>query len=210
VEDCQCKYVDDFVDCVPLPTCEPGGNFVDVNGKIYGRAAWPEPDEMSAVGLFEGAWFRTKGAYRPELRCRMRSDDDVEPGEQETTRFCKVCREALTLEVVSNTGSAAAWAPPNLVPLELSKDAADLLFSVTLHVPASPSHDIAVLAWAIDGQLQPGQTGLQFMLDPASLTANVPHEIAVTILDQSPFVHPGYAEGQARLEQTIAWSVTTH
>ncbi len=204
-EDCQCKYADDFLDCVPLPTCEPGGNFVDVDGKIYGRVEWPEPDEMTTVGLFEGAWFRTKGAYRPELRCRMRSDDDVQPGQAETPRFCKVCREALTLEVVSNTGSAALISPPNAEPIARPAAGGNVAFEVALHSPTDPGHAIEIDSWEVDALVQPGQTGLQFNLDPSGFLPGSQHEVAVNIRDVSPFVHANFVAGQARLAQRIAW-----
>lgn len=207
VEDCQCSYTADYVDCVPLPSCEPGGNFVAGDGKIYGRMAWPEPSEETPVGLYEGAWFRSKGAYRPELRCRMRSDDDVEPGEAETPRFCKVCREALTLEIVSNTGSATAWSPPNNAPLNVGVDDADLAFSVLLHAPATPGHLIEVLRWEIDGMVQGGETGTSLVVDPGIFATNTQHEIAVVLADRSPFVLANYVDGQARLQQRIAWAL---
>lgn len=63
------------------------------------------------VGLFEGSNYRRKGAYRPELRCRMRSDDDVEPGLQETPLFCRVCRENLVAQRLLRAGNVARAHP---------------------------------------------------------------------------------------------------
>lgn len=206
-EDCQCSYAADFMDCVPLPTCEPGGNFVDVDGKIYGRLEWPEPDELTTVGLFEGAWFRTKGAYRPELRCRMRSDDDVQPGEAETPRFCKVCREALTLEVVSNAGSAASVSPANDTPVPVANAGGNVIFGVGLHVPATPEHMIEVVSWEVDAQTVANEHDVTFSFDPSGYLPGTEHEVAITLRDLSPFVHPNFVEGQARLLQRIAWQV---
>ena len=205
--ECQCEDTADYPECTPLPTCEPDGNFVAPDGKIYGRAAWPEPSEDSPVGLFEGAWFRSKGAYRPELRCRMRSDDDVEPGGNETPRFCKVCREALNLEIVDNTGCAAAWSPSTTQPLVLQASDPPAEFNVALHTPAREDHEIEIVAWQINGIDQPGAFSPTFQVDPANLEANAVHTVSVTLGDRSPFVHPDYAAGQQRLTQLLTWTL---
>ncbi|TFH38333.1 MAG: peptidase M64 [Bacteroidia bacterium] len=50
----------------------------------------PTPAEdiySSSVGLFEGGGYSAKGIFRPQLDCRMKSN--------EATEFCKVCQDAL-------------------------------------------------------------------------------------------------------------------
>lgn len=204
---CQCGLEEDFVDCVPLPTCEPGGNFVTEDGAIYGRSTWPEPGESTTVGLYEGAWFRTKGAYRPELRCRMRSDDDSEPDTDNTPKFCKVCREALNLAIADDTGNVLESTPPTGIPLSLANTGSELMFSIELRVPASLDHIVEVEAWHVDGVLRPGETDLAFTLDVSGLEGDPPHTVSVTTVDRSPFVLENYAEGQARLRQITIWSL---
>lgn len=203
-EACQCGDAETAVDCIPLPTCEPGGNFVDGEGRIYGRAAWPEPSEDTPVGLYEGAWFRTKGAYRPELRCRMRSDDDVEPGGQETTHFCKVCREALTLAILADTGIVERAVPgpeyPQFFPPE-----SGLVFQVLDRAFANPSHRV-MATWEVDGVQQPLQSPAYFF-DASDYSPGSTHELAVTVYDPSPFVHPDNAAGQEALHQRITWTI---
>lgn len=45
------------------------------------------PEYDNTVGVFEGAFYNTKGFYRPQRNCAMRSSG--------TKRFCKVCEAAI-------------------------------------------------------------------------------------------------------------------
>jgi len=208
--ECQCGPAPlSQAECVPLPTCEPGGDFIDADGKIYGRSEWPEPaDAGSIIGLYEGAKYRQKGAYRAELRCRMRSDDDVYPGDPETPRFCTVCREALVMEFLARSGLAASATPDPSAPVLLATDAGMTAFEVVPHTFPTPGHEVEVLAWAVDGIEQLNETGLSFALDAQTLEAGVEHTVTLTLRDNTPWVHPAFAAGQAAVTKAVTWSVT--
>ncbi|MBI1319576.1 MAG: hypothetical protein GC168_11605 [Candidatus Hydrogenedens sp.] len=208
VTECQCGPVPEMPgDCVPLPTCEPGGDFIDVDGKIYGRTEWPEPvAEDSPVGLFEGAKYRQKGAYRAELRCRMRSDDDVYPGDAETPRFCTVCRESLVTQFILHAGLITGASPDPGEPLLLANDTGIIGLEVAL--AAFATHAPEIVSWAVDDVVQPGTPGAVFQLDAQTLTAGVAHSIVMTLRDPTPWVHPEFEAGQEAVTQTITWTVT--
>lgn len=206
--DCQCTHAPQLeTDCVPLPTCEPDGDFVDVDGKLYGRIAWPEPGAFpSVVGLFEGAKYRRKGAYRPELRCRMRSDDDVEPGLQETLLFCRVCRENLVAQILSRAGNMARATPDPAEEIQVPLGGAALDFVVVLHAPVGGEHAPVVQGWGVDGADVPGATGLSLQRTPAQLGVGA-HTVSVTVANPTPWIHPEFAAGQAMAEQTVTWNI---
>jgi hypothetical protein len=42
--------------------------------------------DADLIGVYEGAWYRECGVFRPAGRCRMRT------GFQDTIPFCHVCR----------------------------------------------------------------------------------------------------------------------
>jgi hypothetical protein len=192
-------------DCVPLLTCEPDGDYVAPDGKLYGRIAWPEPGVFpSVVGMIEGGKYRRKGAYRPELRCRMRSDDDVEPGLQETPLFCRVCREHLIAQMLLRAGNVASASPDTAAPLT---GAGPHVLSITLHGPAAVEHRPVVLEWRVDGAAVPGETGLSLEVDPAALGVGE-HVVSVVTRNPTPWVHPGFALGQEAVSQETAWTVT--
>jgi hypothetical protein len=206
---CQCgpSPVDEL-GCVPLATCEPDGDFVAQDGKLYGRLAWPEPGAFpSVVGLFEGAKYRRKGAYRPELRCRMRSDDDVEPGQPETPLFCRVCRENLVARIIERSGNVANATPSPGTPLFLSPLDAPVQFSIVLHAPLEQEHAPIVNAWRVDGSPEDGAMGTTLQIDPGQLSLG-DHTVEVETVCPTPWVHPNFIEGQASLRQVIAWQVT--
>lgn len=206
---CQCAPApEDELDCVAVPTCEPGGDFVAENGKLYGRAAWPEPGAFpSVVGLFEGSKYRRKGAYRPELRCRMRSDDDVEPGQTRTPLFCRVCRETLITQIFQYAGNVARAVPDPGVGVEFEgNEGAE--FSVVLHGPAPEAHTPTVLRWELDGVPIPGAQGLTYSLDADQLTPGNDHILSVVVGNPTPWIHPAFEPGQAAANQTVEWTVT--
>lgn len=206
VTTCQCAPAPVLeTDCVPLLTCEPDGDYVAPDGKLYGRIAWPEPGAFpSVVGLFEGSKYRRKGAYRPELRCRMRSDDDVEPGLQETPLFCRVCREHLIAQMLLRAGNVATATPDPATP---RTGAGPHLLAITLHGPAAPEHTPVVQEWRIDGVPIPNETGLSLQLNPDSLSAG-DHTVSVITRNPTPWLHPGFTLGQEAATQTLSWTVT--
>lgn len=205
--DCQCGPLPAMeLDCLPLPACEPDGDYVAQDGKLYGRIAWPEPGAWpSVVGLFEGAKYRRKGCYRPELRCRMRSDDDVEPGLQETRLFCRVCRENLIAQMVLRAGNVRAVSPGPAQPLVL-EDGAQATLEIALHAFEDAQHQPEVLEWRVDGGVVPGAVGTSLLLQADDLSVGN-HTVSVTTHNPTPWVHPGWASGQQAMRQVIAWEV---
>jgi len=47
----------------------------------------PEEKYRNVTGLFEGAGYSAKGIFRPEMKCRMKSNS--------SKGYCSVCREAI-------------------------------------------------------------------------------------------------------------------
>lgn len=53
------------------------------------------PDLEPFVGVFEGAFYRPRGFFRPQMRCKMRSMDEP---------FCAVCRDVIGRRLSGFTG----------------------------------------------------------------------------------------------------------
>lgn len=203
-DNCQCELPPmNDQSCVPLPTCEPGGDVIDANG-IYGRLEWPEPgDADSIVGLYEGAKYRHKGAYRPELRCRMRSIDDVPERELITPHFCTVCREALVEAILRESGSAAQATPDPSAPVAAP---GSVQFQIVLHEKTSETEAPELLGWSVDGGplTHPGEA--TFTLNTGALSTGT-HKVSVSLHDSTPWIHPMNEAGQQAATQTISWEV---
>ncbi len=112
-----CAYCEPY-EGKPCGTPPTGGNTVPIPTRSTiaygstdcggGNILWPEPnnttlDKRPWLGLYEGAYYRQRGKYRSELRCRMRSSNDVVGGGN-TRHFCKVCREQLVLKTMQFAG----------------------------------------------------------------------------------------------------------
>jgi hypothetical protein len=196
---CGCEYLQSNCD-TPLPTCEanaagdlasnghvatlgtPTGCPNPVVTNITGRAIWPEPRHPDAkVGLYEGAYRRWWGAYRPQLRCRMRSGDDTELGSNNTTQFCVVCRENLTLQILASSTNALREKPVNeTVSYSIGEN---VTFEVK--VPGFGLGPGAQVTWRLDGN-QIAVGGYSLILDTSSLSGT--HSLSVSIVDTTDWV----------------------
>jgi hypothetical protein len=207
--DCQCGPIPvDPMDCVPVPTCEPDGNLI-INNVIYGRPEWPEPGDPAAViGLFEGAKYRTKGCYRAELRCRMRSDDDTPPGEDDTPHFCTVCRERLVMEFVTIAGLSRATTPAATDPVIITPGDPPLDFTIEPHTFPGMDHAVELVEWQLDATPVPGETGFTISIDPQELTPDTAYTLTAVLRDHTPWVHPDFEAGQAAVQKNITWNLS--
>jgi hypothetical protein len=157
-----------------------------------------DPGFAAAVGLFEGARYRTTGMYRPRQHCLMR-----ELG----TGFCEVCRQAFVLRLYQGGwGVPAAGvdpidpgseSPPPGPVLVAAGESLDL--GVGLLRPAtSPA---LVVTWLVDGEPIAGATGDHLEWTP-------PHaglfRVQLTVSDATGFVDPPSAVPESRRE----WDVT--
>ncbi len=64
-----------------------------------------------------------------------------------------------------------------------------------------------MVAWKVDGVVQPNETQTQFTLETATVDDGLSHTVEALTADRTAFVLPNYAAGQARLLQTVAWEL---
>lgn len=144
----------------------------------------------SAVGLFEGSMYRTKGWYRPHNNSLMRN----------LNRPCgQVNREQFVLQYYSRVSPVDSWLPTALnrsVP-----DYGDLSFSVSPMMPSGAS--ALSVAWKVDGIARPDLTGTGMTINSETL-GNGAHTVAATVSDPTPFVR---LDPSNLLNDTITWSL---
>ncbi|MCC6145496.1 MAG: hypothetical protein IT368_16945 [Candidatus Hydrogenedentes bacterium] len=249
--DCQCQSYSPG-NCLHLPTCETGGD-VDISGRHYGHGGkwliplsstdaiswppppsatlvvepWPEPSDIGAVvGLYEGGAYKPERAYRPMLRCRMRSDDDVAyvvakvisdtPNpyvEQQvayigvrTMEFCPVCREALTAKILEAAGVALGFSPAQeeIVPVS----GLDSVFSVQLPGFPTQGHSVSVISWRKNDVVIPGSQGLTQLAIPGDTLA-ADDVIGVTLVDNTGWILPDNPQqpGYDTVQEQLQWRV---
>jgi hypothetical protein len=144
------------------------------------------------VGLFEGAHYHTKGWYRPQLDCAMRSQG---------TPFCEVCSEALILSVYREVRPVDAVIPPSTNISVAANDS--LAFGLSLVEPATLAHQVQ---WFADGAALANATNRDLSLPPGSLGPG-PHLISARVADKTPAVR---TDPDSLLSQTITWSVSVN
>ncbi|HDZ41514.1 MAG TPA: peptidase M64 [Bacteroidetes bacterium] len=64
-----------------------GSKWKDMTDRNIPTPTPPAHEYRDKIGLFEGGGYSAKGIYRPQIDCRMKSN--------EADSFCRVCREAL-------------------------------------------------------------------------------------------------------------------
>ncbi|NOZ86929.1 MAG: hypothetical protein GXP49_11820 [Deltaproteobacteria bacterium] len=146
------KLTDEYEDPYPgYPACgadcpEPNATTKTERSEIK-WSAWidqstplPTPETSSyasAVGIFEGCRYQSKGVYRPKLTCKMRALNSP---------FCEVCKEALALHIY-NKVDPIDWVKPENDPIINTEDVVE--FQVAHPVPGTGSMDVE---WLIDGK----------------------------------------------------------
>ncbi len=159
------------------------------------------PDDVAfaaAVGLFEGARYRTTGMYRPRRHCLMR-----ELG----TGFCEVCRQAFVLRLYQGGwGVPAAGVdpidpgsespPPGSVPA-VANQALD--FRVRLVRPtATPA---LAVSWWVDGEPIADAVGDSLAWTPSHVGL---FHVELAVYDATGFVGPQIAVPVSRREWDVA------
>lgn len=131
------------------------------------------PQYAAVIGLFEGAYYRDTGWFRPKLDCKMRVLG---------VDFCEVCAEALVkskYEVISPIESfSPAAASIALVGTE----------SVSLSiVPLQPATHALSVQWHINGTAVNGATSPSFLVSGPAL-GNGRHQVKVKVVDNTSMV----------------------
>lgn len=122
-----------------------------------------------AVGLYRGALHRSRFLYRPSEICRMR--DTREP-------FCPVCCEALVLRLSEKA-----------MPFTLRKTRIDRE-RWRIEVPSIQA-PYARVRWYLDGSPRTNGDGLRSVTISRDDLSWGDHQVAVEVLDASPFVRNG-------------------
>ncbi len=152
----------------------------------------PETAEYdAAVGLFEGAMYRTKGWYRPHNNSVMRS----------LNRPCgAVNREQFVLGYYARVspldGCSPAPANRNVTAMER------LVFTVTPKVP--DGSEPLVTSWKIDGVEQYDAGGNVFTTVSENL-GNGRHTVTATVRDPTAFVR---LDPAGLLDDSVTWMLT--
>lgn len=176
----------------PNTTRETNRDFIKWRLWISPEAPVPTPETFSyqdVVGLFEGAYFRPTGWYRPKFDCRMRNL--AQP-------FCDVCREThlLTIYTLLETIHGSTPADNNVtVPgggeLELRVDT------------VQPTPDSLVFTWTVNGATNIAFNGNNFLASFATLGTGT-HLVRVNVVDATSFVRN---DRLGKLSQSRSWLV---
>lgn len=165
-----------------------------IKWKAWIDEATPVPTPVSGlywdtVGLFEGAHYHTKGWYRPQLNCAMRSVG---------VPFCRVCSEALVLSFYQNVRPIDGWLPveTNLV----SSSGEPLSLEVQLVSPTSHALEVQ---WALNGLPIPEATATTLTISPQELGEGT-HELEALVRDPTSRVR---TDPENLLEQSVHWQV---
>lgn len=149
----------------------------------------PTPDtgtHTGHLGLFEGAYYRNGGIYRPRHDCRMRSLNEG---------FCEVCSEALVRGVYGRVRPIDAAFPASPVVLEAGATA-----TLSLTHPV-PSPNTLQVRWTVDGVTVPG-SGDRLDLQAQDLKPGT-HEVQAQLVDATALVR----QGREALAQVHRWTV---
>jgi hypothetical protein len=156
----------------------------------------PTPDtpaNANTVGLFQGANYQTKGWYRPQHDCMMRTLG---------TPFCAVCSEALVKAICQKAGVLDSFTPAtnriitctNLQPLQF-----------TLVQPQPMTHDLTN-QWYVNGLPAHDATNKDFTLWPAQYT-NGSYTLQVSVHDPTTLVK---ADPSNYLTGSLTWKLNVN
>ncbi|MFH0962566.1 MAG: M64 family metallopeptidase [Planctomycetota bacterium] len=159
--------------------------------------AWFPPDTVvrvnssPGVGLWEGAYFRRRGVFRPAAFCRMRDF---------TGDFCPVCVEVLVLRFHERVHMIEAVDPPDpLGDARIDVASPGLTFSV--RTPWAGGLRFGS-RWSFDGVEQPrSRDSDRFSVVPQESLVG-PHELSVQVYDDTPFVR---TDPSGLCAQTHVW-----
>jgi hypothetical protein len=219
---CQCEHP---AARIPLPTCIPVDTEYFFRRNCRGHWLWPEPHDIAAqVGLYEGGLYWQRGVYRPMLRCRMRSYQDVAVDhvdnvnhEDLTRQFCWVCREALVRKILMS--STTIWdVDPDNAP-----NTGVQAFSVTYHRPLESELEVEWKYYAKDAQGEYEEVNSQVVSVVAGIggdthTVNVDADVydkikvSVTDLndavsDPNGLVHPDHPDRDSFMVTEHEWLI---
>ncbi|MHB8339454.1 MAG: T9SS type A sorting domain-containing protein [Ignavibacteriaceae bacterium] len=149
----------------------------------------PTPNSYSnVIGLFEGAVFTSKGAYRPKLNCKMRALNFP---------FCEVCLEQHVKTMFSYL---------NLIESELPDSLNTTLFTNTksnfiINILQTGLPDISTI-WKLDNAVIAVDTA-SIELDGSALAVGK-HNLSVTVAHSSPFVRN---DPDKLLQSSFSWKI---
>ncbi len=133
----------------------------------------PTPESITdRIGLFEGAGYSSVGIYRPKHNCKMRSL---------SAPYCEICTEAIVRSLYRVVRPVDNWGPlePEITVIDQP---------LTLWIEALPVADGTFdIAWEVDGERIDNDGALNFMLNPATLSAGT-HTVRVWFKDTTPLV----------------------
>ncbi len=194
------RLADEYESSIPSPPSGGGPNVTQetirtqIKWRTWILESTPVPTpEISTyndvVGLFEGAYYRTTGWYRPKLNCMMRSL---------SMPFCEVCKEELVKSVYGLLRPIESFLP-STVSFSL-RDSQTTTLSVLVLDPAS--HDMRI-QWYVDGVHRTTATSPQFVASPRNLGIG-PHTVKVVVWDTTTMVRN---DPSGRLRDSTSWSI---
>lgn len=149
----------------------------------------PTPDtgmHSAHLGLFEGAYYRDGGVFRPRHACRMRSLNDG---------FCEVCAEAIVRGIYGRVAPIDAAFPASPVLLEAGGTT-----TLSLAHPV-PTPNTLQVTWTVDGLAVAGD-GDHLALRGSGLKPGS-HVVRAHLTDATALVR----QGREGLEQVHTWTV---
>jgi hypothetical protein len=178
--------------------CEPNATDSTASDRLK-WLPWVEPDtpiptpagQLDAIGLYEGARYRSTGYYRSRLSCLMNAFGTGGV----TIPFCEVCRQAFVLRLYEG------WTSFTPQKIELIENAAPstplsaplgqpVTFSVA---PLQTENGTIQRQWAVNGTVvASGSDAFTFTPTAAGF-----YEIRLEVADATPFVRPPRASMMA-------------
>jgi len=156
------------------------------------------PHQLDAIGLYEGARYRSTGYYRSRLQCLMNAFGTGGV----TIPFCEVCRQAFVLRLYEGWTS---FTPQKIELIENAAPSTPLSASlgnpVTFSVaPLQTENGTIQRHWAVNGTVMASGSDT-FTFTP---TAAGSYEIRLEVADATPFVRPL----RSSMTATHTWQLT--
>jgi hypothetical protein len=181
------------------PDTEEPNTTRETNRHAIKWAAWIEPttpvptppnsDNLTKVGLFEGAHYNPSGWYRPKVNCMMRSFG---------VGFCEVCTEALVLAMYRQVRPVESFSPTATNQFWTTTAPGNFQLQTVQPVGHALAYE-----WRTNGVVVSGATTASLTLFPSQLGAGL-HTVAGRVYDPTPWVR---TDPTNLLSQAMTWQV---
>lgn len=192
---------DEYSSPIPNP---PGGERINatqetrrdfISWKMWIDSSTPIPtpetsEHIGHVGLFEGAYYRSTGWYRPQLSCKMRSLG---------SSFCAICSEAIIHSIFSTLRPIELYEPRTLSLA--AYDTSSIEFTTTSIEPATHRYRTQ---WLVDGIVLSTDSSHRLQIDAKKLSIGN-HTVTFELIDTTFLVR---RDQRQLLTDRVQWYLT--